>query len=144
MNIQEYISSGIIESYVLGLASAEERAEFEQLLKQFPELVQARRAFEVSLEEAARQHAIIPPSGTKENIAHQLGLTGKIMNMSAEPSRRSNGLKYAVAACIILMLGSIYLNISMIKKNKTLTINNVLIKMTHVYFGGSVCIVQKL
>jgi len=121
LNIQEYISSGIIESYVLGLASAEEKAEFEQLLKQFPELVQARTAFEESLEAFARKHAITPPAGTKENIAEQLGLTGKIMNMPAAPARRSNGLKYAVAACIVLMLGSIYLNISMIKKNKTLT-----------------------
>ena len=31
MDIKEYIQSGIIEQYVLGLASAEEVAELEQL-----------------------------------------------------------------------------------------------------------------
>ena len=50
MNIQEYISSGIVESYVLGLASPEERVEFEGLCVQYPELVAARTEFELALE----------------------------------------------------------------------------------------------
>ncbi|HSS98730.1 MAG TPA: hypothetical protein VLK33_16965 [Terriglobales bacterium] len=48
MNIKEYISSGIIESYVLGLASSEEVAEFEKLCTEYPELVAARTSFEIA------------------------------------------------------------------------------------------------
>ncbi|MBS1563478.1 MAG: anti-sigma factor, partial [Bacteroidetes bacterium] len=53
MNIQEYISSGIIQAYVLGLATEEERREFEKLAAISPELQQAREAFELSLEQHA-------------------------------------------------------------------------------------------
>jgi len=38
LNIQQYISSGIIEIYVMGLASAEEASQLERLLPFFPEL----------------------------------------------------------------------------------------------------------
>ena len=62
MNIQEYISSGIVESYVLGLASTEERLEFEQLCAAHAELRQAREAFEQSLEQQAIAGATPPPA----------------------------------------------------------------------------------
>jgi len=58
VNIQEYISSGIVESYVLGLASPEERIEFEEMCAQHPELVEARNNFELSLEEQARKNVV--------------------------------------------------------------------------------------
>ena len=51
MNLQEYIASGIIESYVMGLANESERAEFEQYCAQFPALVAARRKFEEEIEQ---------------------------------------------------------------------------------------------
>ena len=62
MNTQEYISSGIVESYVLGLASEEERIEFEQYCAQYPEVLAARTAFELSLENQAMENAIAPPA----------------------------------------------------------------------------------
>jgi anti-sigma-K factor RskA len=68
VNIQEYISSGIIESYVLGLADAGERAEFEQLLAQHPELRQAMEEFELSLERHAQHGAIQPPAHIKGKV----------------------------------------------------------------------------
>ncbi len=42
MNIQEYISSGIIECYVLGLATSEEQQEFERICAAHSEVKQAR------------------------------------------------------------------------------------------------------
>jgi len=68
VNIKEYISSGIIESYVLGLASNEERAEFEQLSSVHAELRQAKEAFELSLEQHALDNAVNPPAALKEKI----------------------------------------------------------------------------
>ena len=66
MNIQEYISSGIIESYVLGLASPEERVEFEKMCALYPELIEARNNFELAIEKQAFQDSIPPPAGSKE------------------------------------------------------------------------------
>ena len=38
MKVEEYIENGMVESYVLGLATPEEREEMERLLPQYPEL----------------------------------------------------------------------------------------------------------
>jgi len=123
VNLQEYISSGIIESHVLGLASAEERSEFEKMCEQYPEVLQARIAFELSLEKEAKQNAIEPPYYLKEKIFDTIHSIGKVVNMSSPPVRKSSWLKYAVAACLVLLAGSLYWNISLQKQNKKLQVN---------------------
>lgn len=108
MNIQEYISSGIIESYVLGLASPEERIEFEQLCSQYPQLAEARNNFELKLESRAMQGKITPPGHVKQKILSALQQTSassesKIVKMESMPRRRSSFLSWVAAASIILL-----------------------------------------
>jgi anti-sigma-K factor RskA len=128
VNIQEYISSGIIESYVLGLASPEERIEFEQTCAQYPELAEARNNFELSLEEQARKNAISPPFDIKEKILSVIGQTSashtqKIINM--EPTtRRSSSLRWVAAASIILFLAAGYFAYTFYNQNKELKSSN--------------------
>ena len=50
MDIKEYISSGVIETYVMGLCSSAETKELEQLRIQYPELNNAIISFEVAME----------------------------------------------------------------------------------------------
>ena len=120
MNTQEYISSGIVESYVLGLASDEERREFEKMCDQYPELLAARTAFELALEKQAMENAIAPPAELKNKIAEQIGAAGKVVSMQSAPVRKISWLKYAAAASVILLAGSLYFNISLYNKNKNL------------------------
>lgn len=120
MNVQEYISSGIVESYVLGLASDEERKEFEKACEQYSEVLQARIAFETALEKQAMENAIIPPADLKTKIFDQINKTGRVIQMQPVPVRKINWLKYAVAACVILLAGSIYMNITLSNENKKL------------------------
>lgn len=126
MNIQEYISSGIVESYVLGLASPEERNEFEQMCTQHPLVLQARTDFELAMEKQAMENAIAPSAGTRSKILEQI-VTGdaaaKVAPIASAPVRSLNWLKYAAAACLILLAGSIYYNITLINKNKDLQNN---------------------
>jgi anti-sigma-K factor RskA len=68
VNIQEYISSGIVESYVLGLADQEERAEFERMCSAYIEVRKARELFELALEEQAMKNAITPAKNIKSKI----------------------------------------------------------------------------
>ncbi|MBP7345463.1 MAG: anti-sigma factor [Sediminibacterium sp.] len=68
MNTQEYIQSGIIESYVLGMASSAEAAELEQLCLQYPEIKQALTDFEIALEANALSKAVTPPPHLKQQI----------------------------------------------------------------------------
>lgn len=120
MNVQEYILSGIVESYVLGLASDEERREFEKACDQYSEVLQARVDFETALEKQAMENAIIPPAELKAKIFTQVGATGKVIPMMSAPARSMKWLKYAVAACIVLLAGSLYMNITLSNENKKL------------------------
>ncbi len=125
MNIQEYISSGIVESYVMGLATEQERAEFEKNCSIYSELAEAREAFELSLEKAAFENAIAPITDMKEKILAKIlqeENSAKIISINKPflPTKKMNWMKYAVAACLILLAGSAYWNYSLIKVNNEL------------------------
>jgi anti-sigma-K factor RskA len=123
VNIQEYISSGIVESYVLGLASDEERREFERSCDQYPEVLAARTTFEMALEKQAMENAIAPPADLKNKIIDKIGTAGKIVSMRSEQGRKTAWLKYVAAASVILLAGSLYYNINLYNKNKDLQKN---------------------
>ena len=114
MNIQEYISSGIVESYVLGLADASERAEFEQLCRKYPELVKARELFEESLEKHALANAVTPRAATRQQVMAAIQdsvaqSTQKIPTMeTSTPVRKMNAWRYVAAAAIILLAVSVW------------------------------------
>jgi anti-sigma-K factor RskA len=114
VNIQEYISSGIVESYVLGLADAGERAEFEQLCRKYPELAKARELFEESLEKHALANAVTPPAATRQKVMAAIQdsvaqSTQKIPTMeTSTPVRKMNAWRYVAAAAIILLAVSVW------------------------------------
>jgi anti-sigma-K factor RskA len=68
LDIQAYIQSGIIESYILGLATAEETAELEALRLQYPEVDKAIIEFSDMLEATALANAVTPPPKIKDKI----------------------------------------------------------------------------
>lgn len=114
MNIQAYIESGIIESYVLGMADDHERAELEQLSEQYPEIKAAVNAFELSLEQTAMANAMAPASHVKSDLFQQLK---KEFEPSAEarlvtmPVVNNSWLKYVAAASVILLVVSAATNV---------------------------------
>lgn len=112
-----------MESYVLGLASEEERREFEQLCALYPELLDARIAFELSLEKEAIENAVTPPIALKEKIMTLTHNNAKTATLPASPVRYLHGWKYAAAACLLVLAGSIYLNVSLSDRNKKLQTN---------------------
>lgn len=126
MNVPEYISSGIVESYVLGLASPEERSEFEAMCRQYPEILAARTAFELTLEKQAFDNSITPTAGIKDKILEQIATPAKVISLQQPETRvrKINWLKYAVAASFILLAGSLYWNFSLSNKNQELVAAN--------------------
>lgn len=68
MNINAYIASGILESYVLGSATSEEIVEVEQMAVKYPEIKEELRAIEESLESYAFDNASEPPVHLKDQI----------------------------------------------------------------------------
>ena len=109
MNIREYIRSGIIESYVLGMASEAERQEFEQMCAAYPEVAEARGAFERALEEKLMQDAQQPPVFIKDKIREQIrpvvAENGVQEKAEKAPVRRMNVWKRMADACLLLLAG---------------------------------------
>ncbi len=105
MNIQEYIASGILESYALGEVTDAERASLEQALKQYPEVREELKKVEETLENIAFASAIRPRAEVKEKIM------AKITSSSSKPEGRIIAMtperpvwKYATAASIAIAL----------------------------------------
>ena len=133
MNVKEYIASGIIELYVMGLATESERAEFEQYCTQYPELVAARREFEEKLEKHASENAEHPPVEVKVKLLEAIGSPGSLKSVSNPPkiinymenstsaSRGSGMSRFAAAASIILILGLAWFGYHQNSQNKELS-----------------------
>lgn len=124
MNIKEYISSGVVESYVLGLASQAEREEFENMCRLHPEIVEARNAFEIALEEQLLKDAPAPPAFMKERIEQALTANATASETESEqeetPVRRLNVWKWVAAASLILLAGSLFWAVSVNQRYRDL------------------------
>ena len=68
MNTKEYIESGILESYVLGIATVGESAEVERMASEHPEVQIELEAIRGSLENYAIQYEKEPPAALKNKI----------------------------------------------------------------------------
>lgn len=68
MNTKEYILSGIIESYILGLASPEEAGILECVMKNNAEVKAAFEEAQKVLEDLATAQAVAPPADLKSKI----------------------------------------------------------------------------
>ncbi len=122
MNVKEYISSGIVESYVMGLVTDQERAEFEAYCVQYPEITQARDAFERSLESSLLEDAVPPPQFLREKIRENLFQSDRLAAVEEEPAEELTPVrklvlwKWIAAASIILLAVSVYWGITANKR----------------------------
>lgn len=137
MDIQEYIQSGIIESYVLGLATEEETAELEKLCLEYPELKLAVQTFEAEMEGFATTHAVAPDPAVKDAITAALFTQSTAEHAAPQPvsetpvvplhahsealPMRSRRWPAIAAAAIILLVVSAALNVYYYSNYKNVT-----------------------
>lgn len=112
----------MVESYVLGIATDAERTEFEQMCADYPEIVEARDAFERALETQLMQDAIAPPVAVKEKLWHTIVPVAPAYNTEEvreeAPVRRMNVWRLLAAACFVGLLGVGYWAFSTNEKYK--------------------------
>ena len=111
MNINDYISSGILEAYLLGDLSDKERQEVEMNLSLYPELREELSKIEEVQEKLLMKMAIQPRASLKKSIFDKIDQQkpeAKVINIQPEPVT-STGWKYAVAASVTIALLSSYL-----------------------------------
>ncbi len=72
MDVQRYISSGIIESFVAGLATDPEVRDLHSAMEQSPELKTAVDAVQLDMETYVNLQSIQPPAGVKDKLFLQI------------------------------------------------------------------------
>lgn len=113
------ISSGLLELYAAGIASEEERKDVEQWASQYPEVAAELKTIVSTMDTYVNAHAIMPSPHVKEKIFSRI-LVGED-GFDREPAipEFQDGKRIeivqlwrvAAAASVILLIGSIALNI---------------------------------
>jgi len=127
-NIKEYIESGILELYVLGDLSPEEKLQVEAMAAENTTVREEISEIERSMEFYAEEHAVEPSEALRGKVLNSL-LTNlgddrtftkprkhndeekyeeEEDNVIPLPTRQNGFFKYAFAACLMLLLVSIY------------------------------------
>jgi anti-sigma-K factor RskA len=77
VDIKEYISSGILEAYVLGSVTPQERKEVEETSYKYPEVKKELRAIEDSLFHYASKYSKNPPISLKKKVINAIDKSEK-------------------------------------------------------------------
>ncbi len=141
MDIKEYISSGILETYVLGEATEQERAEVEQMAAKHPEVSQEIAKIEQQMEAYAFSISKPMPVDLKAKVLTKIKETKQdksslkvVKNSSSKKaSKKSGGLVYklSLAASVLILLGVGFLFYMEMEKVKEL--NNELAETKKTY-----------
>jgi anti-sigma-K factor RskA len=116
MTTKEYIESGILESYVLGITTAGESAEVERMASEHPEVEIELEAIRGTLENYALQYEKQPPAALKEKILaavfedESLSTTSKSNLISLNQSQPRKSI-FSMAASWVLLALSVGANI---------------------------------
>ncbi len=124
MDVQRYISSGIIESYVAGLATDQEVRDMQATMEQSPEIRAAVDAVQLDMERYVNMQSVTPPEEVKERIFQLINNEGTETAVPVgayeeeteeaeprEPVRVSVIWVYVAAAAVIGLLASVWMNV---------------------------------
>ncbi|MCE3278157.1 MAG: anti-sigma factor [Bacteroidetes bacterium] len=122
MELKEFISSGVLESYVLGTASAEEIRQVIEMEKLYPELKAEIEAIEESMMRYAEAD-VIPSDKLKEKIEGRVfekkqvpKKQATVVNIRSLNTSSIKYLRFAVAASVGLLIGVSYFTYTLYEK----------------------------
>lgn len=99
MNIQEYISSGILEAYVLGTLTQEENEQVDKMIASYPELKEELDAIEKAMYQYALSHSKTPPANLKQQLFDKIDeKEGRQIHL---PTKKKSVSYYLVAASVV-------------------------------------------
>ena len=102
MNVQEYIASGILETYVLGGLDSKEVQEVERMASQYTEVRNEIFVLQHAFELYAESVAVKPRAELKNKILSQLAEENSTVKETKVV--KSSFYKYATAASVALMI----------------------------------------
>ena len=118
MNVEEYISSGILEAYAAGELSERERLDVEKNLTAYPQLRKELALIEATQEQLLMKTAISPRASVKQSLFAKIDSSREAPNVGQLSPRLPRALsgepgltfwKFAVAASLAIALITSYL-----------------------------------
>ncbi len=97
MNINEYIQSGTLESYVLGTTTEAETLVVDQLAKEHNSIQAEINQIQAVLENYAFAHAVTPPSHLKERIQKKIAVASNDNIVSFNPQKTTSRFNFAAS-----------------------------------------------
>ena len=123
MGASRYISSGLIEAYISGLAAPQESQELESAIVQYPEVASAVEDCRLGMEHYIMLQSVTPPPVIRQNIFSIIeGEEVENSNRTEAENRQiiedtpvrkiyvSSAWRWVAAAAILLLLGSVLLS----------------------------------
>ncbi len=116
MDKERFLSSGLLEQYILGLTSPEESEEVEKYLKAFPELQSEADAMRKAIEQYALQHSVPPPAHLKTRILTEIdqlteeeqAIREQAIHRAHAAKNRAIGIGALAGILLILLAGYLY------------------------------------
>jgi hypothetical protein len=105
LKVQEYIESGILSIYVLGIATEQEKQEVEAMAKQYPEIAEELFSLQAAMNEYASQFEVSPPIHLKNKV--MASIASDTPNALIGGANSSYQLKYGMVASVVLLIASL-------------------------------------
>ncbi|MDN3593805.1 anti-sigma factor [Zunongwangia endophytica] len=108
--IEEYISSGILELYVYGALSDKESREVTAVLREYPEVEKEVEEIEDALQKLAAGIAPYNPEALLSTLKSKLSSRTPVRQLSPESSQRTRWVSYiGWAASLVFLIGLFFL-----------------------------------
>jgi anti-sigma-K factor RskA len=104
LNIEEYISSGMLEAYALGDLNAAERREVEKALAEHPALRAELTRIELTQESLLREASVTPKGLVKENLFAKIQSQQQAKVVTLAAAENVMVWKYSMAASVVFGL----------------------------------------
>ncbi|MCJ8211388.1 anti-sigma factor [Mucilaginibacter sp. RS28] len=151
-DVKAYIESGILELYVLGDISAEEKLQVETMASKHPEVKAELDAIESSMERYAELNEVEPAPALRERVLNSLvtnlgddrifrdkpasAREEKVVQLVQQKS--NNFYKYAFAACLALLVVSVAALVTIYNKYQSANGQLVTLQLQNQKFANTV------
>ncbi|WP_461449699.1 anti-sigma factor [Mucilaginibacter sp.] len=153
-DIKSYIESGILELYVLGDVTPDERLQVEEMASKHEAVKAELLDIERSMELFASENALQPAAHLRDRVLNSLvtnfaddnnfpnkKITTETVkdNVIAMPAQKANSFyKYAFAACLALLIASVAVLVSVYSKLQDANIQLVALNSSNQHFSKTV------
>ncbi len=107
MDIKEYISSGLLENYVLGSTTPQEKKEVEAMMQLYPEIAKEIAQMQETLEKYVKLHAQIPPTALKEKTRKAIFEKKQAIKFTHNPNNISSFNWRSAASWALLAISTL-------------------------------------